>query len=52
MRESDFDLCYIIDNLDRAISEDWIQAYYMPIIRSSSGKVCEEEALARWIDPE
>ncbi len=52
MRKSDFNLCNIVDNLDRAISEDWIQAYYMPIVRSSSGKVCEEEALARWIDPE
>ncbi len=52
MGKSDFNLFYIIDNLDRAISEDWIQAYYMPIVRSSSGKVCEEEALARWIDPE
>ena len=52
MGKTDFEPSYIIDNLDRAISEDWIQAYYMPIVRSSSGKVCEEEALARWIDPE
>ena len=43
---------YILGNLDRAISENWIQAYYMPIVRSSSGMVCEEEALARWIDPD
>ena len=43
---------YILANLDRAISENWIQAFYMPIVRATSGKVCEEEALARWIDPD
>ncbi len=42
---------YIIDNLDRAISEKWIQVYYQPIIRSANGRVCDEEALSRWIDP-
>ena len=52
MSRSDTDISYIIDNLDRAISEKWICAYYMPIVRSSNGKVCSEEALARWIDPE
>ncbi len=43
---------YIISNLDRAIDEKWIQVYYQPIIRSITGRVCDEEALARWIDPE
>ena len=43
---------YIIDNLDRALSERWIQVYYQPIIRAANGRVCDEEALARWIDPE
>ena len=42
---------YVIDNLDRAIEEKWIQAYYQPIIRAANGRVCDEEALARWIDP-
>ncbi len=42
---------YIIDNLDRAIKEGWIQAYYQPIVRAANGRVCDEEALARWIDP-
>ena len=42
---------YILSHLDRAISEKWIQVYYQPIVRSVSGKVCNEEALARWIDP-
>ena len=43
---------YVLDNLDRALSENWIQAYYQPIIRTANGRVCDEEALARWIDPE
>lgn len=43
---------YIIDNLDRAISEGWIQVHYQPIVRATTAKVCDEEALARWVDPE
>ncbi|MCR5095002.1 MAG: GGDEF domain-containing phosphodiesterase [Lachnospiraceae bacterium] len=43
---------YIIDHLDQAIEEHWIQVYYQPLIRSANGRVCDEEALARWIDPE
>ena len=43
---------YVLENLDRAIREGWITVYYQPIIRTVSGKVCDEEALARWIDPE
>lgn len=42
---------YIVNNLDKAIKEKWIKVYYQPIVRAVSGKVCEEEALARWIDP-
>ncbi len=42
---------YIIDNLDKALSEHWIKVYYQPIIRAINGRVCDEEALARWIDP-
>ena len=42
---------YILSNLDRAISEKWIQVYYQPIVRAVTGRVCDEEALARWIDP-
>lgn len=41
----------IIDNLDRAIEEGWIQVYYQPIVRSINSKVCDVEALARWNDP-
>ncbi len=43
---------YIIENIDRAINEGWIQVYYQAIIRTANGKVCAEEALSRWIDPE
>lgn len=43
---------YVLDNLDRALEEHWIQAYYQPIVRAANGRVCDEEALARWIDPE
>ncbi|MBR5419861.1 MAG: EAL domain-containing protein [Lachnospiraceae bacterium] len=43
---------YVIENLDRAINENWITAFLQPIVRSTSRKVCDEEALARWIDPE
>ena len=42
---------YIVGHLDQAIAEGWIQVYYQPIIRTASGRVCDEEALARWIDP-
>ena len=43
---------YIIENLDRAITEKWIHVYLQPIIRAVNGQVCDVEALARWIDPE
>ena len=43
---------YIINNIDRAIQEKWITVYYQPIVRAVNGRVCDEEALARWIDPE
>ncbi len=43
---------YFLSRLDQAIEKGWIQVYYQPIIRSVSGRVCAEEALARWIDPD
>ena len=42
---------YIIANIDKAIREKWIQVYYQPIVRASDEQLCDEEALARWIDP-
>ncbi len=43
---------YIQTNLDKAISGKWIKVYYQPIVRAVNGRVSDEEALARWIDPE
>ena len=43
---------YVVDNLDRALAENWITAFYQPIVRTMGSRVCDEEALARWIDPE
>ena len=43
---------YFIDNLDKAISEEWIKAYHQPLIRAANGHVCDEEAFARWEDPQ
>ena len=42
---------YILDSFDRALEERNIVVYYQPIIRSVNDKVCDEEALSRWIDP-
>ncbi len=42
---------YITDHFDQALDEGWIQVYYQPIVRAANGRVCHEEALARWIDP-
>ena len=43
---------YITDNLDRAIAEGYIVAFYQPVARTLTGEICGMEALARWIDPE
>ena len=43
---------YIINNLDKAINEGWITAYYQPVARTLTGEICGMEALARWVDPE
>jgi len=43
---------YIVANIDRAVEEKWIQVYYQPIVRAVNEKICDEESLARWIDPE
>ncbi|MCR4817526.1 MAG: EAL domain-containing protein, partial [Fretibacterium sp.] len=43
---------YIIDVLGRAIEQGDIQVLYQPIIRTLTGRICETEALTRWLDPE
>ena len=42
---------YVIEHLDQALEEQWVQVYYQPIVRAANGRVCDEEALSRWIDP-
>ncbi len=42
---------YVIDHLDDAIAQGNIQVYYQAIFGSVSNKLCNEEALVRWIDP-
>ena len=41
----------IIDRLDEALENKYIQVYYQPIVRSLTGEVAAWEALVRWIDP-
>ena len=43
---------YVVENLEKAIANGWTKVFYQPIVRSSNGKVCAEEALSRWDDPE
>ena len=43
---------HILDTLDNAIQNGAIRVKYQPIVRLSTGKICEAEALARWSDPE
>ncbi|MBO7402322.1 MAG: EAL domain-containing protein, partial [Lachnospiraceae bacterium] len=43
---------YVLSNLEKALSEKRIRAFYQPIMRSQTGNVTDEEALCRWIDPE
>ena len=51
MRDNEEKQQYILASFDRALEEKWITVYYQPIVRAVSGRVCDEEALARWIDP-
>ena len=42
---------YIIENIDKAIERGWMSVFHQPVVRSSTGRVSAEEALARWNDP-
>ena len=42
---------YLLENFHRACRDGWIEVYYQPIVRSTNGRVCGEEALVRWDDP-
>ena len=43
---------YILDNFETALSRKWVKVHYQPIVRASNDRVCDEEALSRWEDPE
>lgn len=43
---------YIINHIDKAISEGYIKVYYQPVVLAENKKLCGVEALARWEDPE
>ena len=43
---------HIIETVDLATQEKYIQVYYQPIVHVYSRRVCGYEGLARWQDPE
>ena len=43
---------HILENFDTALKERRIAVYFQPIVRAVNGRVCDEEALSRWNDPE
>ena len=43
---------HILDSLEAAIQSGAIRVQYQPIVRLSTGNICEAEALARWSDSE
>lgn len=43
---------YILNNIDKAVKEGYIEVYFQPVVWSLTGELCGCEALARWIDPE
>ena len=43
---------HVINHLDEALQDNWIKVHYQPIVRAANGRVCDEEALSRWVDPE
>ena len=43
---------HIIETVDLATQEKYIQVYYQPIVHVYSRRVCGYEGLARWNDPE
>ncbi|MGM9904762.1 EAL domain-containing protein, partial [Lactobacillus sp.] len=42
---------YILNHIDEALEKGWVQVYFQPVIRTLTDKVCNLEALSRWIDP-
>jgi EAL domain-containing protein (putative c-di-GMP-specific phosphodiesterase class I) len=42
---------YIIDNIDKALENNWVKVYFQPVIGTKENKLVAMEALTRWIDP-
>ena len=42
---------YIINNIDTALKEGYIEVYYQPVVWAADRRLCGAEALARWNDP-
>ncbi len=42
---------YIIDNVDKAVENEWIKVYFQPVIGTKENRLVAMEALTRWIDP-
>ncbi len=42
---------YIIDNIDKALENQWVKVYFQPVIGTKENKLVAMEALTRWIDP-
>ncbi len=42
---------YIVNNIDKAVANDYIKVFYQPIVDAKTGIKCGYEALARWQDP-
>ena len=42
---------FVLENIENALNNQWIKVHYQPIVRTVNGRVCDEEALSRWIDP-
>ena len=43
---------HILNHFEDALENGYIKLYYQPIIRTVTGRICDMEALARWVDPE
>lgn len=42
---------YVVRHIDEAIANNYLRAYYQPVVWSKNNKLCSVEALCRWIDP-
>ena len=42
---------YVVDHVEEAVANGYINVFYQPVIRVKTGEICGYEALARWIDP-